>query len=279
MLRALLALLLLSPATEASRGGTKAKQFEVLEGFKTVLLSHINTVLGSEKLPAAMGFPVEPGMFVTMTMERVQIFDRNVATLQAGQVTGPAAPECRSGCNAVLYNAFTDYWQVLQFEAAGLALEMPTRVLLAADANLPARTLVDVAYAAGETRPLQPPYFAILLNSGRAGLRAQTIYLVPPQGLRLTRQSAALGLTVEMNGVSYSVTAADPRFGRRIDVTGDVQLLAVLNDIRKRYPSKDSLVLVPKGPTTVGNVVGIIAAVRDKFPYIVLSGGQQVVVR
>jgi hypothetical protein len=280
MLAKLLALTLLAPSAPQEPSEGPAKSFEELEGFKTVLLSHINAVLGSEHLPSAMGLPVEPGVFVTLTMERVQVFDRNIGTLQAGRLAdGTVAAACKSGCAAVFFNAFSQAWEKLSFEAAGLALEVPTRVLLAAHADLPARTLVEVAYAAAETRPVQPPFIYFLLNSGRAGLRAQQVFLVPPEGLTLARHLATLGLTVRVAGGSYAVTAADPRFGRQVAANDLAHLIAVLKDIKKRYPGKETIILQPEQNATVRELVEIISSVRDDFPAIVISGGQRVVVQ
>lgn len=280
MLAKLLALALFSPTAPEAPSAEPTKAFEELEGFKTVLLSHINSVLGSEHLPSAMGLPVEPGVFVTLTQERVQVFDRNAATLQAGRLMDrTAAAACKSGCPAAFFDAFVRNWERLAFEAAGLALEIPTRVLLAAHADLPALTLVEVAYAAAETRPVQPPYMYLLLNGGRAGLRALPVFLVPPEGLTLERRTAALGLMVRITGGRYTVTAADPRFGRQVVATDLTQLVAILQDFKKRFPGKETLILQPEQTATVKELVEIISSVREEFPRIVLSGGQRVVVR
>jgi len=279
MLAKILALALLSTMALEEPSQETQKAFEELEGFKTVLISHINAVLGSEHLPSAMGLPVEPGVFVTVTKERVQVFDRNVATLQGGRLMDrTAAAACKSGCPALFFNAFAQSWEKLSFEATGLALEIPTRVLLAADAELPALTLVEVAYAAAETRPVQPPYIYLLLNGGRAGVRAQPVYLVPPEGLTLEHSLAVLGLTVRTTGGRYTVTAADPRFGRQVVATELEHLVAILQDIKKRFPGKETLILQPEQTATVKELVEIISAVREQFPRIVLSGGQRVVV-
>ena len=142
-----------------------------------------------------------------------------------------------------------------------------------------ALTLVEVAYAAAETRPVQPPYIYLLLNGGRAGLRAQPVYLVPPEGLTLERRLAVLGLTVRTTGGRYTVTAADPRFGRQVVATEISHLVAILQDIKKRFPAKETLILQPEQTATVKELVEIISAVREEFPRIVLSGGQRVVVQ
>jgi hypothetical protein len=190
-----------------------------------------------------------------------------------------AAAACKSGCPAVFFNAFARSWEKLSYEAAGLVLEVPARVLVAAHAELPALTLVEVAYAAAETRPVQPPYIYLLLNGGRAGLRAQPVYLVPPEGLTLERRLAVLGLTVRTTGGRYTVTAADPRFGRQVVATEISHLVAILQDIKKRFPAKETLILQPEQTATVKELVEIISAVREEFPRIVLSGGQRVVVQ
>ena len=79
-------------------------------------------------------------------------------------------------------------------------------------------------------------------------------------------------------GGRYTVTAADPRFGRQLVATDPTHLLAMLRDIKKRYPGKETLILQPEQNATVRELVEIIASVREEFPRIVLSGGQRVVV-
>lgn len=272
MLSLLLAATLLGPPPP-SQG------FEALEGFNTVVVSHVNRVLGTEKLPAAQGNPVEPGMFVTMTPARVMAYDVNVATLEAGRSSGGPAKECRSGCAAMLYDGFARVWLELAVEAAGLNVEITPRVLLAADATMPAQTLVEVAYAAGETRPIQPPSYFLLVNGRNAGLRAQPFHMLPPGGLRTAPGTRPLGLTVAFGGGSFAVASVDPRFRQQVKAGSLKELDAVLKDVKKNYPNKDIIVLRPNDRATVGELLDVMVSTRNRFPYPVLAGNQEISVR
>ncbi|MCA9710877.1 MAG: hypothetical protein KDK70_33855, partial [Myxococcales bacterium] len=193
---------------QPSGPGPGAGQVERLQGFSTVVVNHVNEVLGTENLPVASGGGLEPGVLVTVGLDQVQIFDRRVAALQGGQLVDTTiAAECESGCPAVLYDAFARSWLEAAVESTAFAVEIPQRVLLAVHRELPARTLLQAAYAASETRPGQPPQLALLVNDTRGSLRAQPFFLVPPRGLVMRQGSAALGLTVEVSPGVYRVSA------------------------------------------------------------------------
>jgi hypothetical protein len=250
-------------------------RLERLQGFTTVVVNHVNDAMGSEQLPVADGGGVEAGMLVTVTLESVEIFDRSVAQLQQGSVTDTTiAAECESGCPAVLYDGFGRSWLEAAVESTSFAVEIPTRVLLAAHQDLPAATLMQVAYAVAETRPVQPPQLALLVNNTRSSLRSLTFFLVPPRGLQLRQGSAALGLTIKVAPGQYHVTATDPRYARdhRVDSVGQLKVLA--REIKKSYPSKETVILVPEG-VTVRELVMVAAALQDSFPRLVLSAGQE----
>ena len=148
---------------------------EILQGFDTVLLTQINALFGSENLPVANGGPVEPGVYVTVSPQQLLIFDTKIADMQDGLVPpGPASRECKSGCKASLWSAFREVWLRSLEEAQTYVLEIPARVLFAAEASVPAKTLVELSYAAAETRPGEPPSFALLVNGrGRRVVRDQ----------------------------------------------------------------------------------------------------------
>ncbi len=277
----LLALAVLAPGpapTQQAQATTAG--FDHLKGFASVLVTHLNAVLGTENLPTAMGQPVQPGMFVTVSMERVQLYDRNISVLNGGSLgKAAAAAECKSGCAEVLFTSFQEGWLEAAVEAKSLSVEIPTRVLFAAHRNLPARTLVNVAYAVAETRPVGPPQMALVLNGGKAGLRSLPFHLVPPEGLVMPRESAALGLTVTVGAAGFRVTAASPRFGRELTAASVPQLVALVKDIQKRYASKTTIVYQFDDTATVGRLLQVVQAVREQFPTVVLSAGQKLLVR
>jgi hypothetical protein len=179
----------------------------------------------------------------------------------------------------VFFSGFQKRWLDLTVEAQGLALEIPGHVALAVHRELPAVTLVQLAYAVSETRPTQPPSLGLVLNAERAGVREQPFFLVPPPKLELAAGTQGLGLTVRVGVGGLQVSAADPRFGRVLPAAGIPELAAILKDIHRRYPSKEAIVLVPEDGVTVGQLVAVIDAVRGDFPRIVLSSGQPIIAR
>lgn len=279
-----LAFTLLAAQTPSAGG------FESLQGFNTAVISQINEVVGSENLPLAMGLPVEPGVYVSVSPERITIFDDNAATVVNGAVKDPRAGEfeagkfadgvgneCRSGCSRPIFDAFHETWRMLVAESRTIGVDLPARVLIAVNATLPARLLVDTSYAASETRPIQPPQLYVLVNGGQAGLRARPFSILPPDGLLLAPGQRALGLTVKLraNG-GYTVTAADPRFGRVLQYTSEGEVVAAMRDIKKRYPSKETVIIDVAEAGTVDDVVRLMVASQESFPNVVISTGQPV---
>jgi len=255
----------------------QSKQFERLQGFTTVVVNHVNDALGTEQLPVANGGGVEPGIFVTLTMDELQIYDQGVAALSGGRPTDTTiAAECGSGCPAVFYDAFQRSWLEAAVESTAFAVEIPQRVLLAVHADLPAQTLLEAAYAASETRPISPPLLTMLVNNTRGSLRAQSFFLVPPRGLELPQGSAALGLTIEVSPGLYRVKATDSRYAKEHEAKTAAQLTAVARDVKKRYPSKEAVILVPQQGVTVRELMKVVSIMQTGFPRIVLSGGQEI---
>jgi hypothetical protein len=253
--------------------------FEELRGYTTVVINHVNAALGTENLPAAVGVPVEPGLLVTMPLDRVQVFDRDVLKLEGGRLSdGSIAPECKSGCSAALYDTFQEAWLETAVEASSFAVEIPSRLVFAVHRDLPASTLVDAAYAASETRPVNPPAMSLLVNSSRAGLRAQPFFLLPPTGLELRPGSAALGLTVDVAPGRYTVKSADARYANRTEIASLEKLAAHVKALKKRFPGKEAVILVPVEGVTVDELLRVTAVFLPQFPRIVLSKGQDVVV-
>lgn len=248
---------------------------EVLQGFDTVLLTQINAIFGSERLPVANGGPVEPGIYVTASPQQLLIFDNKIGDLQDGVVPpGPASRECKSGCKASLWSAFRTVWLRSLEEAQTFVLEVPTRVLFAVEASVPAKTLVELAYAAGETRPGTPPSFALLVNGSNAGLRARNFHVLPPGGIRVSPGDNALGLRVSLGaGESFTISAAHPRFAPNIEGTGWKALASELARIKKGYPNKGTIIIDVGDDATVGDVVMVMVAAQKHFPDAVLTNG------
>ncbi|MEM7152682.1 MAG: hypothetical protein AAF799_07560 [Myxococcota bacterium] len=254
-----------------------AAEFERMQGFATVVVNHINETLGTENLPVANGGGVEPGVFVTVKMDELLIFDQPVAKLQGGRsVDTTIAAECRSECPAAFYDPFQRSWLEAAVESTTFAVEIPQRVVLAVDRELPAATLLQVVYAAAETRPVQPPQLALLVNNTRGSLRAKTFFVLPPEGIELRQGSAALGLTIEVGPGSYEVKAADQGFARKNRVGAAAQLLPIIKGVKKRYPGKETVILVPKGDVTVRELMTVANTIAEEFPRLVLSAGQTV---
>lgn len=248
---------------------------EVLQGFDTVLLTQINAIFGSERLPVANGGPVEPGIYVTVSPQQLLIFDSKISDLQDGVVPpGPASRECKSGCKASLWSAFRNVWLRSLDEAQTFVLEVPVRVLFAAEASVPAKTLVELAYAAGETRPGAPPSFSLLVNGSNAGLRARTFHVLPPGGLRVSPGDNALALRVTLGaGESFTISAAHPRFAPDIEGTGWKALASELARVKKGYPNKDAIIIDVGDDATVGDVVMAMVAAQKHFSQPVLTKG------
>jgi hypothetical protein len=250
---------------------------EVLQGFDTVLLTQINALFGSENLPVANGGPVEPGVYVTVSPQQLLIFDTKVGDLEAGVVPpGPSSRECKSGCKALLWSAFRAMGLRSLDEAAAFQLEIPSRVLFAAEASVPASTLIELAYAAGETRPAAPPAFSLLVNAGNAGLRARPFYVLPPGGLRIAPGDNILALRVRLGaGETFELSAAHPRFTpAKIEGTGYKQLAVELAGVKKRNLNKAVIIIdVGGSDVTVGDVVMAMVAAQKQFPTVVLTDG------
>lgn len=267
-------------APEPGSDGAPAQTFERLPGFSSIVLSHVGTAVGLDVLPAANGFALDPGMFVTIGLEKMQAGDRDVAQLSNGRIADTvAADECSRLCPASIFDAFQAQWLALAIESTQRVVQIPDNVVVAAHGRLPVSTLLATSYAVATSRPLRPPTFALVLSSPGRGLRGQPYYLLPPKGLRLDQGAAALALRIEFGREELVITAEDPRFNRRLRVRDTAALKGVLRDVKKRYPGKQAIVLVPDETVTVTDLVQMMVAVRADFPRIVLSAGQDLVLR
>jgi hypothetical protein len=249
-----------------------------LSGFVPVVIQHVNGVMGTEHLPVGRGQTPQPGVFVTLDLDRVQIFDRDVAGLQGGRlVDRTISSECRSRCPAVLHDAFYVQWFTMAVEAVTFNLGIPSRVLFAAHADLPVQTLLQTAYAAAETRPVQPPALSLLVNNSSRGLQAIDFHLLPPEGLEVRRGSgAALGMTIAFGGGRYEVSANDSDFLAR-PAANAAAVRSITRSLKKRYPGKQTVVLVPDETVSVRELVELAMLLREDFPRVVLSQGQPLV--
>lgn len=272
----LIASLLAGPEFESITQQLRAQEAEVLVGLDTVILSQINALFGSEKLPLANGRPVEPGIYAIVSPDQLLIFDEKLSDLQAGTLPdGPASRECKSGCQAVLWNGFRNGWLQLIEESQNFALEIPNRVLIGAESSVPARTVIEVAYAALETRPGGiSPNLSLLINGGNAGLRTRPFYLLPPNGLRVAPGDNVLGLRVTLGASeSYTITAAHPRFAPELSGTGWKTLAAELAKIKKAWPNKGALIIDVGPDASIGDVVNVMLAAQKHFEEFVLTEG------
>ncbi len=264
----------LAPADEPN---LTQREFERLQGYSTVVLNHVADGLGTDNLPSAAGLPLEPGIFVTLMPDRVQIYDRDVVGLAQGRLgEQAAATECVSGCSAAFFDPFQEAWLEAAIESTVHGVEIPQRVLFAVHESVPAQTLVDLAYAGAETRPVAPPSLHLLVSSARGGLRAKRFYMIPPAGLDLRQGSAALGLTVSMSPGRYVIKATDPRFAREQTVRNPEELRRLLADVKRRYPGKETVIVVPDAQISVGEMMRAVASIEAGFPRTVLSAGQRV---
>jgi hypothetical protein len=144
---------------------------------------------------------------------------------------------------------------------------------------VPATTLVEIAYAAAETRPVAPPRLSVLVSMPGRGLRSLPMHLIPPEGLELQQGSAGLGLTIEFGANTYRIRAADPAFAKDARVQRLSQVRTVLVDLKKRYPNKEAVILVPDDTVSVGQLVQLVETVLgSQFSRVVLSYGQDVFV-
>jgi hypothetical protein len=248
---------------------------ETLQGFDTVVLTQINALFGSENLPQANGGSVEPGIYITVTPQKLLVFDQEILALTDGVVPpGPASRECKSGCKSSLWSPFRRVWLEALEEAQTYVLEIPGRVLFGVEASVPAKTLVELAYAVAETRPGEPPSFALLVNGSNAGLRARPFYLLPPGGMRVAPGDNALALRVTLGaGEAFSISAAHPRFASNVEGVGWKDLAAKMVAVKKAHPNKGTIIIDVGDDATIGDVVMAMLATQKQFPTVVLTNG------
>ncbi|MGB1700592.1 MAG: hypothetical protein ACPHRO_11600 [Nannocystaceae bacterium] len=282
MLKAILIAMSVGLSMTAPPPAAGSEGFERLEGFESIVLNQVNQVMGSDRLPSGMGLPVEPGVYVVIASDRLTIFDKAVAGVEGGQRYANAdqiAPESKTGCPISVFDGFYSTWSRIVDEARVAALDVPNRVLIGADASLPASMFLQAAYAAMETRPMSVPNLYMLVNGGRAGLRARPFFVLPPEGLLVPSGQRPLALRVTMKGGDrFSVSAASPKFGRVVEATSSSELFSILQDVKKRNPGKETLIIDASEGGTVGDMLKVIALAQDEFSRVVLALGQKVVI-
>lgn len=274
---ALLAALLAAPAPP-SEPPPEGRTFDRTPGFGSVMVRHLGDSIGIDVLPDGEGSTITPGLFVTIGLDKLWVFDREIGQLDQGRSRDrTAAAECARRCPASLFDAFQAEWLALAIEATQRAVEIPSRVVIAAHNRLPASTLLETVYALASSRPLRPPELTLVLGSPGRGLRGQSFYVLPPQGLELGQGSAALGLQVHFGRTQWKIKAEDPQFVRELKADSTARLSAALREVKKRFPGKSAIVLVPDETVSVGDLVATMIAVRAEFPLIVLSAGQDLI--
>ncbi len=256
-----------SVVPEASSGG---------KSYAALVVNVINQAFGVEHLSVGHGNPVTPALVWEIGPDKALLFDEPMAHLQDGRVADETiAPECRSGCPAVLYDAMQRVWLRLAIESAQYAAQMPTHVAFAVHRDVPAQTVLQAAYASGETRPGAVPRFSLVTSSSRRGLVEQPFFMVPPGGLDFA-QGGALALTLKISSSMFVLTSTDTGPGRRQSVATTGALVVALKRVRKLYPGKDTVIVVPGRLVSTERLVEAMAVLQPIFGNVVLSNGDDV---
>ncbi|TPV93357.1 MAG: hypothetical protein B7733_20940 [Myxococcales bacterium FL481] len=256
-------------------------QFEELAGFRQLVTKQVSDRVGLERLAPAVGLPLEPGVYVTLSASELVAFDLLSMPLQNGRFEAPAtAAECKGACPSAAYGLFRGLWSDLAVESHAVVVDFPSRVLFATEASIPASTLIEAAYAAASSRPRGVPTLHLLVYHPQAGLRARPFFLLPPGGLTVREESQVLGLVVGVEAAHrYAVDAASPSFHQPVTVSGLGNLASVVAGLKKRHPGKNVVQLDVRGPVTVGELASVMTTVERSFPTVVLSAGQRVTVQ
>lgn len=246
---------------------------EPVSAFEAVMQGHVQSTIGVDALPGGAGIPLVAGMFVSVGPQTVQIYDHEPLTLAGAPIDG-ADTTCARGCAPVYVHAFERAWLRAAVESASFGGELPTTLHFIAHRDASARALVEVAYAAAETRPAGPPNLSLVVAAGPRSLVGQPFFLLPPAGLRLQSGAAALGLVIEVEDEGIKVTGADSSLGKGVRVRGAPELQALLAQLKKKHPGKTTVVFVPGPRVRVGPLVDLMTMVRAQFERVVFSLGQ-----
>lgn len=248
---------------------------EQIAGFPELLAREISRSLSGSDLAKGTGYPVEPGYYVSMTMSAFRILDTTEIPLKKGRIVDTrVAAESRSQCPAAYWNAFSKVWRDEDRSHARTRFVHPRRILWAAQAGVPAQSLISSAYAALETWPqANLPALYLLFDAGPGGIRARQFRLMPPGGVNLASQQGALELRVRIlpNQV-YELSAHAGGFAFAGRKSGLNSLSSRMSDIKRRYPGKRAVVIESAPESSVQELAEVMDATLEIFPDVILSG-------
>lgn len=250
--------------------------YEQLPGFPELLGRQIETQLTSARLPRSTGYPVEPGVYVTLTPDKMYMMDREVLALKEGRLQDRrVARACTSPCSFAFYAAFSDLWFRLKQSAKRSRYDHPTRILWAVDQDLPASTWIDSLYSALETWPrATPPSMYLLANAGPGGVRARHFEVMPPQSTFSAQLQSALELRVRVSGQErYQLSARASDFPYTGSVQGRKALQAKLRLVKQRYPGKEVIVVEAQKGATVQDLAWVMGDSLQLFPHVIVDSG------
>lgn len=247
---------------------------EMLPGFPELLSGELERSFGEAKLVRGTGYPVEPGYYVTMTSDRIQVLDRTSLDLDNGRPVKPQqASQCRSHCDAALWNLFSGVWRDSHRNDLRARFVHPRRVLWASSSELDAQSFLGSAYAALETWPQSTlPAMYLLVDAGPGGVRSRQFRLMPPGGVSTASQSAALEFRIRVfPNARFELAAQSPQFRFSGVKDGASALLGGLTEVKRRYPGKRAVVIEPMDGTTMSDVVVAMDATLELFPEAILD--------
>lgn len=247
---------------------------ETLAGFPELLSRELVSAFGASKLVQGTGYPVEPGYYVTMTPDKIQVLDRASLKLDAGRPAKPEiASQCRSGCDAALWNLFSGLWRDSQTHDARARYVHPRRVLWASSGDLDAQSFLGSAYAALETWPQSSlPAMYLLFDAGPGGVRSRQFRLMPPGGVTTASQSSALEFRIRVYPQGrYEFAAQSSQFPFSGSKKGSDALQTGLTEVKRRYPGKRAVVIEPMPGATMSDLAAAMDATLELFPEAVLD--------
>lgn len=247
---------------------------ETLAGFPELLSRELARFFEKSKMVKGTGFPVEPGYYVTMTPKKLQVLDRARLDLRDGRpVNAKVAPQCRSGCDAALWNLFSGLWHDSQAHDARARYVHPRRVLWGLSGELNALSFLGTAYAALETWPQSSlPAMYLLFDAGPGGVRSRQFRLMPPGGVTTASQSAALEFRIRVHpGQKYEFSAQASQFGDAGVKRGVAGLESGLMSVKRSHPGKRVVVIEPMPESTMSDVAAVMDATLELFPEAILD--------
>lgn len=247
---------------------------EQISGFPELLAREISRAFQGSALAKGTGYPVEPGFYVSMTKSAFRILDSAQVALKEGKPEDTRiAADSRSQCPVAYWNAFSKVWRDEHRSHARTRFVHPRRILWAAEAGLPARSLIESAYAALETWPQASlPALYLLFDAGPGGIRARQFRLMPPGGVDLASQQAALELRIRIlpNQV-YELSAHAGGFAFAGRKSGLSSLSSRMSEIKRRYPGKRAVVIESAPDSSVQELAEVMDATLEIFPDVILS--------